>query len=71
MNQELEFAKTLEEVRKLAASQGNVISKEQVEEAFAGIGMQDEQLVPIYDYLKQKKIGIGQPVDLDVFMNTY
>ena len=32
MNQEFEFAKTLEEVRRLAASQGNVISKEQLEE---------------------------------------
>lgn len=68
MNQELEFAKTLEEVRALAASQGNVISKEQVEEAFAGIGMKDEQLTPIYDYFKQKKIGIGQPVDLDEYL---
>ncbi len=68
MNQELEFAKTLEEVRKLAASQGNVISKEQVEEAFVGIGMSGEQLTPIYEYLKQKKIGIGQPVDLDEYM---
>ncbi|MBQ8039928.1 MAG: hypothetical protein IJ274_08695 [Lachnospiraceae bacterium] len=68
MNQEVAFAKTLEEVRKLAASQGNVISKEQVEEAFFKIGMQKEALVPIYDYLKQKKIGIGEPVDLDEYL---
>lgn len=68
MNQELEFAKTLEKVRKLAASQGNVISKEQLEEAFAAIGMKDEQLVPIYEYLKQKKIGIGEAVDLDEYL---
>ena len=51
MNQEVAFAKTLEEVRKLAASQGNVISKEQVEEAFFKIGMQKEALEPIYDYI--------------------
>ncbi len=68
MNQELEFAKTLEAVRSLAASQGNVISKEQVEEAFAEIGMNGEQLTPIYEYLKQKKIGIGQPVDPDEYL---
>ena len=68
MNQELEFAKILEEVRSLAASQGNVISKEQVEEAFLKIGMQKEALEPIYDYLKQKKIGIGEPVDLDEYL---
>ena len=54
MNQELAFAKTLEEIRSLAASQGNVISKEQVEEAFTNIGMDKEALAPIYDYLKQK-----------------
>lgn len=68
MNQEVAFAKTLEEVRSLAASQGNVISKEQVEEAFGSIGMDKEALAPIYDYLKQKKIGIGQPVDLDEYL---
>ena len=68
MNQELEFAKTLEAVRSLAASQGNVISKEQVEEAFAEIGMNGGQLTPIYEYLKQKKIGIGQPVDPDEYL---
>ena len=68
MNQELEFAKTLEEVRTLAATQGNVISKEQLEEAFGSIGMSGQQLEPIYEYLKQKKIGIGEPVDLDEYL---
>lgn len=69
MNQELEFAKTLEEVKKLAVSQGQVISKEQVEEAFGKIGMKPEELTPIYEYLKQKKIGIGEPVDLDEYLS--
>ena len=69
MNQELAFAKTLEEVRKLAASQGNVISKEQVEDAFLAIGMKSEELEPIYEYLKQKKIGLGEPVDLDEYLS--
>ena len=68
MNQELAFAKTLEEIKSLAASQGNVVSKEQVEEAFTGIGMEKDALSPIYDYLKQKKIGIGEPVDLDEYL---
>ena len=61
MNQEVAFAKTLEEVRSLAASQGNVISKEQVEEAFGSIGMDKEALAPIYDYLKQKKMELFFP----------
>lgn len=68
MNQELEFAKTLEEVKSLAAAQGNVISAEQVEEAFGKIGMKSEELTPIYEYLKQKKIGIGEPVDPDEYL---
>ena len=63
MNQEVLFAKTLEEVKSLAIEQNRVISKEQVEEAFGRIGMKPEELTPIYEYLKQKKIGMGTPVD--------
>ena len=68
MNQEQLFAKTLEEVKSLANSQDRVVSKEQVEEAFGKIGMKPEELAPIYDYLKQKKIGIGEPVDPDEYL---
>lgn len=68
MNQEIEFAKTIEEIKKLAKEQNNVISKEQIEDAFAKIGMKQEELLPVYEYLKQKKIGIGEPVDLDEFL---
>ena len=52
MNQELEFAKKIEEIRETAALQGNVLTSKQVEEAFAQIGMKSEQLGPVYDYLK-------------------
>lgn len=65
MNQELEFAKTLEQVRKLAKQQGNVVSEAQVAEAFEAIGLTGEQLLPIYEYLKNKNIGLGEPVDLE------
>lgn len=68
MNQEVVFAKTLEEVKALALKQERVISKEQIEEAFGKIGMKPEELPPIYEYLKQKKIGIGEPVDPDEYM---
>lgn len=68
MNQEQLFAKTLEEVKSLAISQDRVVSKQQVEEAFGKIGMKPEELAPIYDYLKQKKIGIGEPVDPDEYL---
>ena len=68
MNQEQLFAKTLEEIKLLAIEQDRVLSKEQVEEAFGNIGMKTEELTPIYDYLKQKKIGIGQPVNPDEYL---
>ena len=62
------FAKTLEEVKELALSQDRVISQEQLEDAFGKIGMKPEELTPIYEYLNQKKIGIGQPVDPDEYL---
>ena len=68
MNQEQLFAKTLEEIKLLAIEQDRVLSKEQVEEAFGNIGMKPEELTPIYEYLKQKKIGIGQPVNPDEYL---
>lgn len=68
MNQELEFAKKIEEIRETAALQGNVLSSKQVEEAFAQIGMSSEQLGPVYDYLKTKKIGIDEKIDPDEFL---
>ena len=69
MNQELEFAKTLEKVRKLASEQGNCISEEQVAEAFRDLNLQKEQLELVYDYLKKKKIGIGEPVNPDDYLS--
>ena len=65
MNKELAFAKKLEEIRALAKEQGNVLSVEQVEEAFAEIEIGKEQLEPVYVYLKTKNIGIGEPVDVE------
>lgn len=56
MNQELVFAKTLEEIRSLARAQGNRIERTQVEEAFAAMEISGERLEPVYDYLKSKNI---------------
>ena len=65
MNKELALAKKLEEIRVLAKEQGNVLSVEQVEEAFAEMEIGKDQLEPVYAYLKSKNIGIGEPVDLE------
>ena len=69
MNKELAFAKKLEEIRKLAKEQGNMLSREQVEEAFAEIDIVKEQLEPVFAYLKSKNIGIGEPVDIEEVMS--
>lgn len=68
MDKEILFAKTLEQVKKTAADQGNCVSKEQVEEAFAPLALGKEQMDMVYDYLHQHKIGIGQPVDLEDYL---
>lgn len=68
MDREILFAKTLEQVKKTAADQGNCVSKEQVEEAFAPLALGKEQMDMVYNYLHQHKIGIGQPVDLEDYL---
>ena len=65
MNKELEFAKKLEAVRKLAKAQGNMLSQEQVEEAFSEIDITGAQLEPVFQYLKTKNIGIGEPINIE------
>ncbi len=70
MNQEVLFAKTLEQVRKLAKEQGNCVSEEQVREAFAELALNEEQLQMVFDYLVKHKVGIGAPVDPDEYLST-
>lgn len=65
MEKEIAFAKKIEEIRKLAKEQGNILSQEQIEETFAELEITKEQLEPVYEYLKSKNIGIGEPVDVE------
>jgi len=69
MNQEMLFAQTLESVRSLAKEQGNCVSEEQVQEAFAKLNLTNDQLQLVYDYLVKHKVGIGQPVNLDDYLS--
>ncbi len=68
MDKELEFAKTLQEVVAYAKDNGNCITREEVEEAFAGQHLQAEQIELVLDYLIKHKIGIGEPVDADLYL---
>lgn len=67
-NQELLFAKTLEAVRRTAKEQGNCVSKEQVESLFGPLSLSGEQMDMVYEYLHQRKIGVGEPMDPDEYL---
>ena len=68
MNKEVLFAKTLEQVKKLAKEQGNCVSEEQVKEAFAPLSLDNEQLQMVFDYLVKAKVGINEPVNVDDYL---
>lgn len=68
MNREIEFGKTLEAVKKKARAQQNFITKTEVEEAFRALSLSDEQMEMVYDYLRQNKIGVDEPADVDSFL---
>lgn len=68
MEQQIQFAKALEELKELAKEQANVVSEEQVKSTFAFMDLNEEQLIMIHEYLSKCKIGIGQPVDMDDYL---
>ena len=65
MKEEQRFAQALERICERASEQGNVVSEEQVREMLTGAGfpLEEAQLELVRDYLKGKKIGIGEPPD--------
>ncbi len=69
MDRELLFAQILEEVKNLAKEQGNCIAEEQIRSAFAEIELKKEQFDLILDYLKNNKIGIGEPINPDDYLS--
>lgn len=69
MNQEIIFAKALEDVRRLAKEQGNCISEEQVRTRFDRLDLSQSQLEMVFDYLIKHNIGIGEPLDADELLS--
>ena len=65
MEKEILFADRLHELRNTAKKQANIVTKDQVEEAFAEFGFDKEKLDMVYDYLKKHNIGVGEPVDAE------
>lgn len=70
MEKELLFAKTLEYIKSVAKDQNNIVSREQVETAFAPLDFGTEQLEMVYDYLYKQKIGVEEAVDPDAFLTN-
>ena len=67
-NQEIIFVRALEDVKKLAKEQNHCVTKEQIMEAFSELALSEEQYTMICQYLKQHKIGVGEQVDLDDYL---
>lgn len=65
MNKEVRFAQILEEIKRTGREQGNMLSKEQIDEAFAELELDSSRMEMISDYLKSQHIGIGEQIDLD------
>ncbi len=68
MNKELLFAQTLERVKNIAREQGNCISEEQVKQEFEALGLNNDQLQLVFDYLVKHKVGINEPVNADDYL---
>ncbi len=68
MEKEKAFAAALHDLVKLARSQGNVVSEDQIKEFFNDILLDNGQLDLIKEYLKQNKIGINHLVDPEEYL---
>ena len=69
MNQEMEFAARLENIRKLAKEQGGLIQEKQVRDAFADMHFDEDQMKLVFDYLAGQKIGIGEPLNPEDYLS--
>lgn len=65
MEQEILFAKTLEQLKRTAKEQGGVIARKQIQDAFADLKLSEEQLQMIYDYMKAGNIRLEEEADSD------
>jgi RNA polymerase primary sigma factor len=57
------FASTLEQLRETARLQENMLTREQIREAFDEWNLSDEQITLINEYFNKNKIGIDEPGD--------
>ena len=68
-NNEVKFAKILEEIKYRARSAGGFIPKDDVVLAFEELDLSKEQLDMVFDYLKKNNIGIDEPMDSSEYLS--
>lgn len=68
MKQEELFTTLLNETVENARENGNCVSQDFVQEKFAQMNFNEEQMQLVYDYLLKHKIGIDRPVELDDYI---
>ena len=62
---QLLFLARLKETAKKAAENGNMITEEQLREAFADLDLTDAQMTQVRDFLKTKGVGIGEALPIE------
>ncbi len=62
---QLAFANTLEQLRDTARLQGNMLTTEQINEAFGEWKLNEGQMSLIHDYLRKNNIGIDEPGEVE------
>ncbi|MBR6770504.1 MAG: hypothetical protein IKM28_04575 [Lachnospiraceae bacterium] len=65
MEKEKIFAQSLEKLKQTGLIQGGCIDRSQLEEAFAKLELDENQLALIEEYLKKYKIGIDSPIEAE------
>lgn len=68
MKKEDLFSRTLQSIIEQAKDNGNYIEKEALEEAFSDQQLTKPQMELVYEYLKQQKIGIDEPMDPEGYL---
>ena len=69
MNQ-VEFARVLQQLKDTARLQENMLTSEQIQQAFDSLSLTEEQMGLIHEYLNKSNIGIDAPSDSDANLTS-
>ena len=64
------FASILEQLRETARLQGNMLTSDQVREAYADWQLGEGQLALIHDYFRKHSIGIDVPLESEEILRS-